>query len=754
MKSSHVSPIIDDSSDKETCCWMNRIIVKQVDVPTTHTLPEAFKAVLTTYRSPTYIEQLCSKLCKEGIKHCHSLAVLSSKAIQNTLQASFQSFELHDVMILHNSLVKPNGLPNEQKQAEVNIVIAGGGEHTDPRTAQLIVNGASRSTQGPCGCQLVVAVRSAGENLILQINNSESDSNVSQRNPLYLGRSALPVQCPSCEHLLWVGVKECTTKEFSRIRNTLSTNKKPQKCAFASVIWGGNSVAKYVVDALVSGYSLKRTGTTHDLVLQTTEDIFGTPFAALLSVYWDIHCVHHIRTAKRLLRRCDKKFKHVFTKLNVMKLSQYSVVVMLDLDVLVREGKNLDDLFRFHTPSGLMRGHGTWTPGVARNTSSFYSRNCRQKYGINAGVIVFKPLSTEDFDHMCAKIANEQDPSHIATTMPEQDFLTRMWITEKIQDIGLHYNYQVHQLLLVKRRTDARIRHPYGHVSIVHYSADPKPRDHLFDGCNVVEELIKHFKRKCRDKQFFKDLVKKVRPIIQTTFNEWGNACDDMWPDVLNRVLLGPTVNNKRPSQKRNQCCLCKKGGNIDVEHCFFTCSQVQDLLYAWCEQCRLPLPVSEEVLPIWGTHLEKLREFVPGAIEATLKFVGRVYDLKLSRMQGGTSSSSRNSENASTGRNTVPSSKGNQRPQRLDEQMCLQQTASQCKLPVVYRKGLHAMPSSKGNQGPQRSDEQMCLQQTASLCNLPLVYGKRSRGPQSMEPPLKIPRPPRHLWVFERRAG
>ena len=125
-----------------------------------------------------------------------------------------------------------------------------------------------------------------------------------------------------------------------------------------------------------------------------------------------------------------------------------------------------------------MRGHRDRNVGAQRPPGSYHDRAGQQKYGINAGVMVLKP-SKEVFAQMQVKLKQENHPEHIATTMPEQDFLTRFFITEW-RDLHVRYNYQIHQLQQGSEEDERMLSIRYEDVKILHFSTEQKPCDFLF----------------------------------------------------------------------------------------------------------------------------------------------------------------------------------------------------------------------------------------------------------------------------------
>ena len=121
----------------------------------------------------------------------------------------------------------------------------------------------------------------------------------------------------------------------------------------------------YCLEAAVLGLSLQRHfelseggitssfggGTRLPLLLLHTNDVPKAWLAVLRNVGWRLRCVAYIQATESL---CEPgRFKHTFTKINALALTEYSTIVVLDTDLLIR--KPVDSLFTRWTPSACRR---------------------------------------------------------------------------------------------------------------------------------------------------------------------------------------------------------------------------------------------------------------------------------------------------------------------------------------------------------------------------------------------------------------
>lgn len=102
--------------------------------------------------------------------------------------------------------------------------------------------------------------------------------------------------------------------------------------------------------------------------------------------------------------------------------------------------------------------------------------------GINAGVMVMRPCK-EDYEAMLKDIKSQKHKrTYRKSCMPEQDYLTRFY-NGKWHHLDVRYNYQPHQVAFTARdglqKCTRLTLDFFSEVSIVHFSAAVKPRDHL-----------------------------------------------------------------------------------------------------------------------------------------------------------------------------------------------------------------------------------------------------------------------------------
>ncbi|CAE8717900.1 unnamed protein product [Polarella glacialis] len=295
--------------------------------------------------------------------------------------------------------------------------------------------------------------------------------------------------CPNCKRPI-----DCYLTE----KWALSQPKKEArgKCAFLICLWG--SSANYLIGAMVLGYSLKQTGSKHSRVCLYTDDV-PAGFVELLSLMWDCRPIEHIDAAVRTMSfsESEDRFEKVFTKLRGMALTEFEKVLMMDIDLLVRD--NIDEIFELQAPAAMRRGmNDKWplkTGDPLEGRVFFLGKDASspkwswgQGTGINAGVMLWQP-DQKVFEDMMNEIEEPNHPEHCKGNGPEQDYLSRYWADAPWKHIGVQYNFQLHQMFFAlhpdrsDRAERALLLGESHKIKIVHYSGEStaKPWHRVLD---------------------------------------------------------------------------------------------------------------------------------------------------------------------------------------------------------------------------------------------------------------------------------
>lgn len=303
------------------------------------------------------------------------------------------------------------------------------------------------------------------------------------------------------------------------------------RCAYVGILYGGAGpdAARYVRDARVMGFTLRKSGTSHDLVLLHTGDL-PRAYLETLGQIWTLRRVDLIDGAETLFTR-HSRFRGVFTKLHAWNLVEYDRVVLVDLDMMLLPGQSIDGLFGLRAPAALWsqcdgQAHGqlidyAW-PGPFKGYH--HLEPWGKSGGVNAGVVLLEP-SAATFISMRREVECANHPEHIVTTSPEQDYMTRyFWGHPGWTNIDVTYNFQLHHVALRlpdRYCSTARRTKRFEDIRVVHFSAHPKPSQR-----EVGKSVEQFLEEMLAEQEGWKLYVQHDAPTI-----ERRNACG-YWPKM------------------------------------------------------------------------------------------------------------------------------------------------------------------------------------------------------------------------------
>ena len=250
--------------------------------------------------------------------------------------------------------------------------------------------------------------------------------------------------------------------------------------AYATVIFGDDP--RFPLEAAVMGASLKAR-TKMDMVCLHTEEVPEVWREVLVSVGWKLQEVQHTDYSSQVYKK-EGRFAGVFTKLQVVGLDQYSKVVMLDSDMLIRCA-DIDEIFTRDAPAAVRRhSSGRYVDFQQVRDETFFMKG-KQVGGINAGFVLLN-TSKKDLKKMELQLSNALVPGRLPFTHgPEQDYLTRYYAGEEWQTLGIQWNFQLHQIAYCTRKNHtecARMKMGFDEIKVVHFSGERSPAEWCFEG--------------------------------------------------------------------------------------------------------------------------------------------------------------------------------------------------------------------------------------------------------------------------------
>ena len=367
------------------------------------------------------------------------------------------------------------------------------------------------------------------------------------------------------------------------------------------------NLKKYIHDALILGYCLRKH-CRHRCVLLTTQSTLRVEEVSLLKIFWELRPVEHMKVHPSRLMGSDKRFADVFTKLRALEQTEFSKVILMDLDTIVVQ--SIDELFGYTAPSALFRGNEYAAAGTKRAGETLFNKGTGSpRGGINAGVMLLAP-SSEDFQQ-CSRRIRQPGP---ATSAPEQDFLSicDMYIG-KWAKLPVKYNWQPHQLRYIPswmEQNQGERRMPIEQISVFHFSGEVCPRDYFHGGFETLwtgdehvdfpdftEKLVKEYsKGKCgvEDRERMKSAILK-----------WKDVHDEAWEFTIEEAV-----------GHDKECPLCRDHPNY-VEDAFFGCEKTKDSKDKWFN--------SKHHDRSTGFKMKILRHY-PKLFPQSLSFVADVY--------------------------------------------------------------------------------------------------------------------------------
>ena len=167
-----------------------------------------------------------------------------------------------------------------------------------------------------------------------------------------------------------------------------------------------------MVDVMVLGNSLQEHGVKAEKLLCINDDTELNSIAHLMRSFWQFVPVHHVPLPRHLRGSEQSRLQGVYSKLQTVNLFSSGCLrqqrfLLMDADMLVRA--NLDDVFAYEVPAGVMRGEADSCLFVPRPSHTYFHPDTTMrpgashppmKGGINGGLVLFEPSADTYKDMM------------------------------------------------------------------------------------------------------------------------------------------------------------------------------------------------------------------------------------------------------------------------------------------------------------------------------------------------------------------
>ncbi|XP_072971740.1 UDP-glucuronate:xylan alpha-glucuronosyltransferase 2-like [Typha angustifolia] len=163
----------------------------------------------------------------------------------------------------------------------------------------------------------------------------------------------LPVGSCKLALPLW---QEGTHSEFNVSNLASPRSRRGRREAYATVIHSSDA---YLCGAITLAQSIRRTGSTRDLVLLHDHSITQEQRHALATAGWTLRKIKRIRNPRAKKHTYNE---YNYSKFRLWQLTDYDKIIFIDADILVL--RNLDHLFHFPQLSAVSNSRVIFNSGV------------------------------------------------------------------------------------------------------------------------------------------------------------------------------------------------------------------------------------------------------------------------------------------------------------------------------------------------------------------------------------------------------
>lgn len=351
-----------------------------------------------------------------------------------------------------------------------------------------------------------------------------------------------------------------------------------------SYVWVIFKGDKYIPGAIVSAYSVKRTKPIYDLVCLITNDVSENAKINLSKVFDYIINIDYIKNKEGVLKSKQQKkiydswINVSYTKWNILGLTQYEKVFMLDADTIITQ--NIDHIFDLDKEAGTFMNVWSDTYKKGSIVKDYYKNKKiitpdKIKYALNnngfaviASSILLKP-NKQYFNNYKKMLSNENISKEFTgnnfSGFDESSLLYFMSIYEKGPKLSWINLNNCYQYIPWKNNHCCKLGETKlcNKIKVIHYFGIELPWEIDYSYANIYQDLMVWLsvcKEMLVNTDVRKNIFKYPNSIIQKKiyYNKYFNLFPKLYLPLLVQNKLNLTkkrkfiLKNKKQTKKQN----------------------------------------------------------------------------------------------------------------------------------------------------------------------------------------------------------
>lgn len=281
---------------------------------------------------------------------------------------------------------------------------------------------------------------------------------------------------------------------FANTSVSIKEKKKDSRYAYVMLLMLGD---KYIPGIIATAYSLKATGTPYDVVLMHTNEVSKEGMkllqtAKVIDKFVLIEKLNYPFNASRMVSYYENMMQVIYTKWQILRLTQYDKTLFVDADMVVTE--NIDALFDLAAPAAYfgMRGATEYESllfgleGILKDyskikysiitgdpiPSSVIEKGLHESHVLNAGLVLLEPNDAR-YEEMIDVLENTSGGFGFpeCASGPDEQILAYLYLKHNTDwtALGAEYNFNVPKpgRLLVEGK--------YKSPKVIHFTRASKP---------------------------------------------------------------------------------------------------------------------------------------------------------------------------------------------------------------------------------------------------------------------------------------